>query len=256
MTNSAHLFDAHFTGKIALVTGANSGIGLATAKQLEQLGARVIRVDIQLAHLPPWQYAIDISQTDAVDTLLNDIESSVGAIDLFAHAAGILKVGSLLNYSIEDWQTTFLVNTFGAFYVCQQIGKRMAALGQGSMVLVGSNCANTPRLNIGAYAASKAASHHMLKCLGLELAEYGVRCNIVAPGSTDTPMQRRLWRAHSDAKKVIDGSAQDYRLGIPLKRLAQPENIANGICFLLSDHAQHITLETLTIDGGATLGCL
>jgi Dehydrogenases with different specificities (related to short-chain alcohol dehydrogenases) len=255
MTTSAHLFDANFTGKIALVTGANSGIGLAAAKQLEQLGARVIRVDIQLTHLPPWQYAMDISQTSEINTLLNNIELSLGSIDLFVHAAGILKTGRLMDISIKDWQEIFSVNTLGAFYLCQQIGNRMAKLKRGSMVLVGSNCANTPRINIGAYAASKAASHQMLNCLGLELAEYGVRCNIVAPGSTDTPMQRRLWKKSSDEKNVIDGSVQDYRLGIPLKRLAQPENIANGICFLLSDYAQHITLETLTIDGGATLGC-
>ena len=108
---------------------------------------------------------------------------------------------------------------------------------------------------MGAYAASKAATSQMLKCLGLELAQANIRCNIVAPGSTDTHMQRQLWTEASSAEKVIAGSLENYRLGIPLQRIATPENIASVVLFLLSSNAAHITLESILVDGGATLGC-
>lgn len=254
MQAAQNINNCDFKDKIALVTGASSGIGLQTAEQLSKRGAHVIRVDKSASTSPPWQYATDISNTKEIDALLGNIESSHGSIDLLVHAAGILKAGPLLDYSSADWLTTFSVNTFGAFYLCQQVGQRMAARQTGAMVVVGSNCASTPRLQIGAYAASKAATQQMLKCLGLELAAYGVRCNIVAPGSTDTPMQRSLCLSPSAVDKVVEGSAKDYRLGIPLKKMATADDIANAICFLLSEQASHITLETLTVDGGATLG--
>lgn len=244
-----------FHGKTAVVTGSQSGIGSEISQQLESRGAKVLRVDIQAPIEELWQLAIDISKPSDIDRLMQHISKHIGKVDFFVHAAGILKVGQLLEYSLDDWQHTFNVNSFGAFYLCQQIGRHMAINKSGAIIVIGSNCANTPRLKIGAYAASKAATHQMLKCLGLELAEYGVRCNIVAPGSTDTAMQRMLWQSPSDAEKVIEGSAKDYRLGIPLKKIAVPKDIASVACFLLSDSANHITLETITVDGGATLGC-
>lgn len=247
--------DFDFAGKVALVTGSYSGIGLATSKLLEDRGARVIRVDIQEENQAPWRYSVDLSQPKSIDSMMSSICSSLGEIDFLVHAAGILKTGMLLEYSLEDWQNTFALNTLGSFYLCQQVGQHMATRKQGAMVVVGSNCANTPRLHIGAYAASKAALHQMLKCLGLELSAFGVRCNIVAPGSTDTAMQRMLWQSPEDVDRVIAGNANEFRLGIPLKKIADPQDIASSICFLLSQQAKHITLETLTVDGGATLGC-
>lgn len=252
---ATHSGQDSFNDKVALVTGSQSGIGREISAQLESKGAKVLRVDIHATDDSPWQLAIDISKPSDIDRLMQHISKTIGKIDFFVHAAGILKIGQLLEYSLDDWQNTFNVNTFGAFYLCQQVGRHMAVNKSGAIILIGSNCANTPRLQIGAYAASKAATHQMLKCLGLELAEYGVRCNIVAPGSTDTAMQRMLWQSPSDAEKVIAGSAKDFRLGIPLKKIANPEDIASVACFLLSDSSNHITLETITVDGGATLGC-
>jgi 2,3-dihydro-2,3-dihydroxybenzoate dehydrogenase len=107
---------------------------------------------------------------------------------------------------------------------------------------------------MAAYAASKAAATSFTKTLGLELARYGIRCNVVAPGSTDTPMLTSLW-ADGDARRAsIDGTPETYRIGIPLGRLASPDNVADAVLFLLSDRAAHITLHDLTVDGGAALG--
>ncbi|NEE57327.1 SDR family oxidoreductase, partial [Streptomyces sp. SID8455] len=91
------------------------------------------------------------------------------------------------------------------------------------------------------------------KCLGLELARSGVRCNVVAPGSTDTAMQRALWTDPGAEARVIDGDPSTYRTGIPLGRIAEPADIADAVAFLASDRARHITLQELYVDGGATL---
>jgi 2,3-dihydro-2,3-dihydroxybenzoate dehydrogenase len=92
------------------------------------------------------------------------------------------------------------------------------------------------------------------KCLGLEVAEHGIRCNLVAPGSTDTPMLVGMWADESGREATINGSLGTYKAGIPLRKLADPRDIADAVAFLLSDQASHITMHTLTVDGGATLG--
>jgi 2,3-dihydro-2,3-dihydroxybenzoate dehydrogenase len=107
---------------------------------------------------------------------------------------------------------------------------------------------------MAAYGASKAAAAMYTKCLALEVARYGIRCNILSPGSTDTQMLRALWTGADSVRASIDGVADEFRVGIPLGKLAQPEDIARAALFLLSEEAGHITMHDLTVDGGATLG--
>ena len=126
--------------------------------------------------------------------------------------------------------------------------------GRGAIVAIGSNAANTPRLNMTGYCASKAALTALIKGLGLELAAYGIRCNLVAPGSTDTQMQRQLWHDDSGEALAVQGNLDSYRLGIPLRRIASPDDIAGVVLFLLSEQSCHITMESVLVDGGATLG--
>lgn len=106
---------------------------------------------------------------------------------------------------------------------------------------------------MAAYAASKAAATMFVRCLGLELAPSGIRCNIVAPGSTLTPMQTGMWADENGAAKVIAGSPESFKSGIPLGKLATPEDVAEAALFLLSARAGHITMTDLYVDGGATL---
>jgi 2,3-dihydro-2,3-dihydroxybenzoate dehydrogenase len=110
-----------------------------------------------------------------------------------------------------------------------------------------------PRQGLAAYAASKAAAHMFTRCLGLELAPHGIRCNIVAPGSTLTPMQTALWADEHGAARVIAGRPEAFWAGIPLGKLAVPEDVAEAVLFLLSDKAGHITMAEIMVDGGATL---
>jgi len=249
------VFTNNFSGKTAIVTGAASGIGEASVNLLENMGADVIQIDNNFRKpLSNNQINLDISDFTAVQHYFSQLSDTSRTIDYCIHAAAILIPGGLLDYTIKEWQQTFLINTCSAFHFCQQVGRHMAKSKRGSLVVIGSNCARTPRLQIGAYAASKAATHQMLKCLGLELAEFGVRCNIVAPGSTDTQMQRKLWHSPEDVNGVIDGDIKAYRLSIPLRKIATPESIARTAIFLLSDSADHMTLQEVTVDGGATLG--
>lgn len=250
-------------GKIAVVTGAAQGIGAAVALALHHAGCRVAALDVQAEPLERFSsqhpggihaYPVDLRSSQAVGQVVEEIETRLGPVDALVNVAGILRMGTVCDLSDEDWETTFAVNTHGVFYLSRAVARRMAPRKRGAIVTVGSNAAAVPRLQMAAYAASKAASCHFTKCLGLELAEHGIRCNVVSPGSTDTAMQRQLWTAESDVQKVIAGSLPGYRTGIPLGRIASPQDIAATVLFLLSDAARHITLHDLRVDGGATLG--
>ncbi|XZG69926.1 2,3-dihydro-2,3-dihydroxybenzoate dehydrogenase [Chitinibacteraceae bacterium HSL-7] len=240
--------------RIALVTGAASGIGAAVARRLREEGYVVAALDLTPPAAPDdiHFYRADVSQRNEVIRVVEQVESELGPISHLAHVAGILRPGSVCALSESDWLETFSVNTTGAFNVLQSVAIRMSQRRQGAIVLVGSNAADTPRTGMAAYAASKAAAHQFARCLALELAPAGVRCNIVSPGSTLTAMQRQLWQSNDDSAQVIAGNLSQFRLGIPLGRLAEPDDIANAVTYLLSDQARHITLHDLRVDGGAT----
>ena len=249
-------------GQLAVVSGAAQGIGAATVQALLQRGVRVAALDIhaealtQLAAEAPGvhPYAVDLRVRTAVQAVVERIEAECGAIDMLVNGAGILRMGCVTDLRDADWEDTFAVNTHGVFYLSRAVAQHMVLRRRGAIVTVGSNAAAVPRMQMAAYAASKAAAVHFTKCLGLELAGAGIRCNSVSPGSTDTAMQRQLWRSPADAQQVIAGSLAGFKTGIPLARIAQPSDIAAAVVFLLSDEARHITLHDLCVDGGATLG--
>ncbi|MGE6226773.1 2,3-dihydro-2,3-dihydroxybenzoate dehydrogenase [Paenibacillus chitinolyticus] len=254
------------SGKVAVVTGAAQGIGETAAAVLGSLGAVIAAVDRQgdkaartaealaSSGVSAAAYTTDVADSSAVEEVVGRIEREQGPVDILVHAAGVLQYGTGVTLGDEEWERTFAVNTTGAFYVCRSVISRMSKRRRGSIVLIGSNAGTVPRYGMSAYAASKAAAAMMLKCLGLEHAAEGIRCNIVSPGSTDTPMQRGMWEDESGEFKTISGSPELYKLGIPLGKLATPEDIAWAAAFLSSDQAGHITLHDIRIDGGATLG--
>ena len=253
-------------GKVALVTGAASGIGAAIARAVAENGAAVAAVDrdaqrldevvgkLTADGLTAEALSADVSDAAAVESVVEAAEQRLGPLDLLVNAAGVLRLAGALELTDEDWATTFAVNTTGVFLVSRAVVNRMVSRRRGAVVTVASNAAGTARVGMAAYGASKAAAMAFTKSLGLEVARYGIRCNVVAPGSTDTPMLRSMWHDESGPKATLDGSLDAYRVGIPLQKLAQPEDVADAVVFLLSDRAGHITLQHLTVDGGATLG--
>lgn len=253
------------SGKVAIVTGAGQGIGAEVATALADSGAEVAamdrngeRVETLAAQLTAKghrvrAYRADVADPAAVAEVVAVVEAQQGPVDILANVAGVLQTGSAQEMTDAEWQRTFAVNATGVFNLCREVSKHMISRRRGAIVTVGSNAAGVPRHSMSAYAASKAAATMFTKSLGLELAEHGIRCNIVAPGSTDTDMQRGMWADDSGAEQVIAGSPETYKAGIPLGKLATPADIANAVVFLVSDEAGHITMHDLYVDGGATL---
>lgn len=252
--------------RIAVVTGAAGGIGAAVARRLGADNTTVALVDV--AHQPLLRVAADltaeglsvraftadVSDRAQAHTAVAAVEHVLGPIDALVNAAGVLRLGSVGELSEDDWRHTFAVNTDGVFHMSQAVVDRMARRRQGAVVTVASNAAGTPRTGMAAYCASKAAATIFTQVLGLEAAVHGIRCNVVAPGSTDTPMLRSMWTGGGSPDATVAGAPASYRIGIPLRKLATSEDIAQAVAFLLSDAAGHITMHSLTVDGGATLG--
>lgn len=241
------------------MTGASGGIGSAVARALVARGSRVACLDLVLAEVDGAEpYVVDVTDAAAVEAAVAAVERELGPVEHLVNAAGVITTGPLLDSDPDEVARVLAVNVQGVLNVTRSVGSRMARRGAGAVVTVSSNAASTPRLGIGAYAASKAAATMLTRCLALELAPHGVRCNVVSPGSTDTDMLRATFdpaaREQDAFDRVVAGSAADFRLGIPLGRVASADDVAQTIVFLLSDAARHVTMHDLRVDGGATLG--
>lgn len=253
-----------FDDKIVVVTGAAQGIGAAVCQVLLDEGAQVYALDANEQVLGAMLDAaqstrleaivLDITDPIQVDSVIERIAAQ-GRIDGLVNAAGVLYPGMLEETVVSDWKRTFDVNVHGTFHVSRAVATFMREQASGSIVTVASNAASTPRVNMGAYCASKAAAAMLTRCLGLELACHGIRCNVVSPGSTRTPMLRDLaGEGAATEQRLVAGDAAAFRLGIPLGKIAAAQDIASVIAFLLSSQAGHVTLQDLVVDGGATFG--
>ncbi|MFI1796284.1 2,3-dihydro-2,3-dihydroxybenzoate dehydrogenase [Streptomyces sp. NPDC020379] len=255
---------AELSGRVALVTGAGQGIGEAVTRALVAQGARVAaldrtpdgirRLEAEFGAATVTAHTADVSDSAAVEAVVDEAERTMGPLAILVNVAGVLRASPVVGITDEIWERTFAVNSTGVFVASRAVARRMAGRRAGCIVTVGSNAAGVPRTGMAAYAASKAAATMFTKCLGLELARSGVRCNVVSPGSTDTAMQRDLWTDDASSRRVVEGDPESYRVGIPLGRVAEPADIAEAVTFLVSDRARHITMHDLYVDGGATLG--
>ncbi|WP_344121555.1 2,3-dihydro-2,3-dihydroxybenzoate dehydrogenase [Streptomyces blastmyceticus] len=254
---------SELSGRVALVTGAGQGIGEAVTRALVAQGARVAaldrtpdgigRLEAEFGTDTVTAHTADVADSTAVEAVVDRVERTMGPLAILVNVAGVLRASPVVEITDEIWEQTFAVNSTGVFVASRAVARRMTERRGGCIVTVGSNAAGVPRTSMAAYAASKAAATMFTKCLGLELARSGVRCNVVSPGSTDTAMQRDLWTDDEAPRRVIDGDPATYRVGIPLGRIAEPADIAEAVTFLVSDRARHITMHDLYVDGGATL---
>ncbi|MDQ0418066.1 2,3-dihydro-2,3-dihydroxybenzoate dehydrogenase [Croceifilum oryzae] len=253
--------------RVAIVTGAAGGIGRTVALELAKSGLLVaafdrdeqglyqLETELKEAGTDAAVFQVDIRNRTEVESVVDQIEAELGPIEVLVNVAGVLRMGAVNVLTDDDWEQTFAVNSTGVFYLSRSVSRRMVPRRKGSIVTVGSNAASTPRMSFSAYASSKAAAVMFTKCLGLELAQYNIRCNIVSPGSTETDMLKMLWEDDERSEeRCINGVSEDYRLGIPLGKIARPIDIAETVLFLVSDRSSHITMQNICIDGGATLG--
>jgi NAD(P)-dependent dehydrogenase (short-subunit alcohol dehydrogenase family) len=250
-------------GRIALLTGAGSGIGRAVAIRLAQEGATVIVTSRTPAHVDETARLVEVATSHAPATLVLDqndrasVEQALeeaagrfGPLDIVSNNAGIDDPAEspISETSDETWSETFSVNVDGVFRICRAAIPLMR--NGGAIVNVGSTNSLLPRANAAAYCASKAALLQLTRSLALELAPRHIRANCVCPGIVDTPLTD-LFLDQSDDP---DGLRLEYAQSNPLRRIADPSEIANCVVFLASDEASFVTGASLVVDGGALAG--
>ena len=242
----------HSPQKVALVTGAARGIGLATARRFLSEGWRVALLDIEaellrgaLAALanPEATLALhcDVSDADAVEASIAAVAKRFGRLDALVNNAGIAVFTPLLETSNQDWNRVLAVNLTGPFLCAKAAVPLMQEHGGGAIVNITSISAVRASTLRSAYGTSKAGLAHLTKQLAVELASLGIRVNGVAPGPVDTAMAKAV---HTPEIRA------DYHDAIPLNRYGLEEELAEAVFFLCSDRSSYITGQILAVDGG------
>jgi len=238
--------------KVALVTGAARGIGLAIAKRFLAEGWRVALLDIEGELLGKSVEALgagghtlglqcDISDASAVASAIAEIERRFGRLDAVVNNAGVAVFAPLLETSDDDWSRVLAVNLTGPFLCTKAAVPLMREHGGGAIVNITSISAVRASTLRSAYGTSKAGLAHLTRQLAVELASLGIRVNGVAPGPVDTAMAKAVHTAEIRA---------DYHDAIPLNRYGLEEELAEAVFFLCSDRASYITGQILAVDGG------
>jgi 3-oxoacyl-[acyl-carrier protein] reductase len=242
-----------FDGKVALVTGAARGIGQAIALALAHEGADVIVADVDLDRAQQIAQEIeglgrkakavpaDVSDRKAVQRLVSEALSLFGKIDILVNNAGIIRRGTFVEHDPEEWDKVLNVNLGGTFNCTREVVPLMIKQGGGKIINVSSvvgrmgDIASAP-----SYGTSKGAINTFTKSLARELAPYGINVNAVAPHAIETEMSQE-W-SEEKRRQIVEA--------IPMKRLGQPEEVAEAVAFLASDGANFITGHVLDVNGG------
>ncbi len=249
------------SGQVAIVTGAASGIGAATAALLAGAGARVIAADLQEAKGGPGRFvAHDVASEDSWKALLSDVLAREGRLDIMVNNAGISGgSGTIETTTVESWQHVQAINSEGVFLGCKYAIEGMKKTGpakaasRGSIVNISSIAGLVGGAGPTAYTASKGAVRLLSKSVALYCAEqkYDIRCNSVHPGGVDTAIFNPLWQAvgHEQGKAFI-GSRH------PIGRMSEPSELGEVVLFLASERSSFVTGAEFTADGGITAGLM
>ena len=237
-------------GRVAIVTGGAQGIGEACVRRLRQEGAAVWIADIDDARGQALAAAVgaryqrcDVGRAADVQALVAAVMAAEGCVDVLVNNAGIFKAADFLDVTEADFDAVLQVNLKGAFLMGQAVARTMAARGRGSIVNMSSVNGTLAIPNIASYNVSKGGINQLTRVMALALADKGVRVNAVAPGTIATDLA-------AQAVLTSEAARQKILSRTPMKRLGEPGEIADVVCWLASDAASYVTGEIVVVDGG------
>jgi 3-oxoacyl-[acyl-carrier protein] reductase len=243
-------------GKVALVTGASRGIGRAIALRLASEGAKVainyagntakaeaVKAEIEQNGGEAILVQADVSDSASVDAMVAQVVEAFGQIDILVNNAGITRDGLMMRMKDEDFDAVINTNLKGVFYCTKVVSKLMMKKRSGRIINMASVVGLMGNAGQTNYAAAKAGVIGFSKSAAKELASRGITVNMVAPGFIATDM----------TAEMKDKAKEMTLAGIPLKRMGEPEDVANAVLFLASDNASYITGQTINVDGGMVM---
>jgi 2-dehydro-3-deoxy-D-gluconate 5-dehydrogenase len=240
-------------GKVAIVTGGNRGLGGAMAYGLAQAGADIAIVQLSAEETEVAQkirsigkkcktFSYDLSKTENINILIQDVKATFGQIDILVNNAGVQRRSPAVDFSEEDWDFVMQVNAKSVFFLCQAAGNEMLKKGYGKIINVASLLSFQGGFTVPAYAASKGAVAQFTKSLSNEWAGKGVNVNSVAPGYMATDMNVALIEDKTRNEQILSR--------IPAGRWGKPEDMVGAVVFLASHASDYVNGEIITVDGG------
>lgn len=244
-------------GRVALVSGATQGIGLSIVERLVKDGAVVAlngrkaddRMAAAVAATGAYPAPADVSDRDAVQSMVHDIEQAVGTIDVLVANHAYMSMSPLVDYDLDDWWRVVDTNLGGTFHLIQAVLPGMRRAGGGRIVIISSEWGVTGWPNATAYSASKAGLISLAKTLGRELAPEGIIVNAVAPGVVDTPQLEVDANSAGVTRLEI---VEEYARDIPLRRVGKPEEISAAVSLLADSRISSLVGQILQVNGGTT----
>jgi len=237
-------------GKVALVTGAASGLGLATMERFAKEGAQVVGIDVQAGSAAGADVlAVDVRDEDAVSAAVDEVVARHGRLDIVANFAGVAGGGPVHLVDAADWDRVLAVNLKGTFLVCKHALRPMLEQRSGSIINVASVEGLQGTEGGSSYNASKAGVVMLTKNMAIDYGRAGIRVNAICPGFIDTPMFRAVMGS-DHMTQFRDEYRDDHMLG----RFGEPSEIAAAALFLASDDASFVTGHALAVDGGYLAG--
>ena len=258
-------YDIDQSGRVAMVTGASSGLGAQFARTLAKAGAGVVlaarrierlktlRAEIEADGGDAHVVALDVTDTDSIKAAVAHAETEMGTLDILVNNSGVSRTQKLVDVSPDDFDHVMATNTRGAFFVAQEVGKRMIARSSGAApgTFIGGRIVNVASMaglrvlgQIGVYAMSKAAVVHMTRAMALEWGRYGINVNAICPGYIDTEINHHHWQTEAGAKLVAT---------LPRKRVGRPQDLDLALLMLCANESGFVNGAVVNADDGYAL---